>query len=113
MLPLTSYRAYSLKPRHGSLRVIRRSCEDASVLQIFVAALLLRLTIAIIIFAPFLWQLTNFRQSITMPEMLVWWGCFPVLLIALWYAVRFKLRRSLPMLLFTMMFTLAYANLSG
>jgi hypothetical protein len=64
---------------------------------------------AYLLFAPFPWQLTNFRQSITMPEMLVWWCCFPLLLIGLWYALRFKLRESLPILLFTMMLTLAYA----
>src|SRR5215218_2362710 len=64
---------------------------------------------AYLLFAPFPWQLTNFRQSITMPEMFAWWCCFPVLLIGLWYAVRFKLRESLPILLFTMMLTLAYS----
>jgi 4-amino-4-deoxy-L-arabinose transferase-like glycosyltransferase len=64
---------------------------------------------AYLLFAPFPWQLSNLRQTITLPEMLAWWGCIPILLIGLRYAVRFKLRRSLPILLFTTMLTLAYA----
>lgn len=64
---------------------------------------------AYLLFAPFPWQLANLRQAITLPEMLAWWGCFPVLIIGLLYAVRFKLRQTLPILLFTIMLTLAYA----
>jgi hypothetical protein len=64
---------------------------------------------AYLLFAPFPWQLSNLRQAITLPEMLAWWACFPILLIGLRYAVRFKLRETLPILLFTMMLTLAYA----
>ena len=64
---------------------------------------------AYLLFAPFPWQLSNLRQAITMPEMLAWWGCFPLLLVGLRYAVRFKLRQTLPILLFTVMLTLAYA----
>jgi 4-amino-4-deoxy-L-arabinose transferase-like glycosyltransferase len=64
---------------------------------------------AYLLFAPFPWELTNFRQAITLPEMLAWWGCFPILIIGLWYAFKFKFRQSLPILLFTSMLTLAYA----
>lgn len=62
-----------------------------------------------LLFAPFPWQLANLRQAITLPEMLAWWCCFPVLIYGLLYAVRFKLRQTLPILLFTIMLTLAYA----
>lgn len=62
-----------------------------------------------LLFAPFPWQLSNLRQSITLPEMLAWWGCFPFLAVGLLYAVRFKFRQTLPILLFTVMLTLAYA----
>ena len=30
-----------------------------------------------LIFAPFPWQLGSLRQSITLPEMMVWWASFP------------------------------------
>jgi hypothetical protein len=62
-----------------------------------------------LLFAPFPWQLTNLRQSMTLPEMLAWWACFPLLVIGLRYAIRFKLQQSLQILLFTTMLTLAYA----
>lgn len=64
---------------------------------------------AYLLFAPFPWQLSNLRQALTLPEMLAWWCCFPILIIGLLYAVRFKLRQTLPILLFTFMLTLAYA----
>src|SRR6185503_15476701 len=37
-----------------------------------------------LLFAPFPWQLTSLRQSITLPEMIVWWASFPLLILGLW-----------------------------
>ncbi|MDT5269290.1 MAG: hypothetical protein QOH49_1476, partial [Acidobacteriota bacterium] len=34
---------------------------------------------AYLLFAPFPWQLTSLRQSITLPEMVLWWASFPLL----------------------------------
>ena len=34
---------------------------------------------AYLMFAPFPWQATNFRQAITMPEVLIWWAMIPLL----------------------------------
>ena len=39
------------------------------------------LGVVYLLFAPFPWQLTNLRQSITLPEMMVWWGSFPLLVL--------------------------------
>jgi 4-amino-4-deoxy-L-arabinose transferase-like glycosyltransferase len=66
-----------------------------------------------LLFAPFPWQLFNLRQSITMPEMIVWWGAFPLFILGLWYAIKYRLRQVLPILLFTLMLTLAYALVQG
>ncbi|HEV2915756.1 MAG TPA: glycosyltransferase family 39 protein [Pyrinomonadaceae bacterium] len=66
-----------------------------------------------LLFAPFPWQLFNLRQSITLPEMIVWWGAFPIFVLGLWFAIKYRLRQVLPILLFTLMLTLAYALVQG
>ncbi|HEX5707263.1 MAG TPA: glycosyltransferase family 39 protein [Pyrinomonadaceae bacterium] len=66
-----------------------------------------------LLFAPFPWQLANLRQSITLPEMIVWWASFPLLVTGLWFTLKFRLRQALPILLFTTMLTLAYSIFQG
>jgi hypothetical protein len=66
-----------------------------------------------LLFAPFPWQLANLRQSITLPEMLVWWGSFPMLVLGGWFTVKYRLRQALPILIFTTMLTLAYSIFQG
>jgi Dolichyl-phosphate-mannose-protein mannosyltransferase len=66
-----------------------------------------------LLFAPFPWQLESLRQLLTLPEMLVWWGCFPLLVLGLWFAMRHRLREVSPILLFTAMLTLVYSVFQG
>jgi 4-amino-4-deoxy-L-arabinose transferase-like glycosyltransferase len=66
-----------------------------------------------LLLAPFPWQLTNLRQSITLPEMLIWWSLFPLLVLGLWFTLRYRLRQALPILIFTAMLTLAYSIYQG
>ncbi len=66
-----------------------------------------------LLFAPFPWQLINLRQSITLPEMIVWWGAFPLSILGLWFTAKYRLRQVLPILIFTTMLTLAYALVQG
>jgi hypothetical protein len=66
-----------------------------------------------LLFAPFPWQVVNLRQSITLPEMLVWWGSFPLLVLGAYFTVRYRLRQALPILIFTSMLTLAYSIFQG
>ncbi|HEX6046306.1 MAG TPA: glycosyltransferase family 39 protein [Pyrinomonadaceae bacterium] len=66
-----------------------------------------------LLFAPFPWQLASLRQSIALPEMLVWWAAFPLLVLGLWYAVKHRLRQVSPIVLFTTMLTLAYSVFQG
>jgi hypothetical protein len=66
-----------------------------------------------LMFAPFPWQLASLRQSITLPEMVVWWVSFPMLVLGLWYSIKFKLRQISPILIFTTMLTLAYSIFQG
>jgi 4-amino-4-deoxy-L-arabinose transferase-like glycosyltransferase len=66
-----------------------------------------------LLFAPFPWQFTTLRQSITLPEMLVWWFSFPLLVLGLWYSINHRLRQVSPIVLFTTMLTLAYSLFQG
>ena len=66
-----------------------------------------------LLFAPFPWQLVSLRQSITLPEMIVWWGSVPFLVLGFWFAIRYRLRQVSPILIFTSMLTLAYSLFQG
>lgn len=66
-----------------------------------------------LLFAPFPWQVVSLRQSITLPEMVIWWACFPLLILGLWFAIRYRLRMISPVLIFTVMLTLAYSVFQG
>jgi 4-amino-4-deoxy-L-arabinose transferase-like glycosyltransferase len=66
-----------------------------------------------LLFAPFPWQLASLRQSITMPEMMIWWASFPLLCLGLWFTLKHRMRQSLPILIFTLMLTLAYSVFQG
>lgn len=66
-----------------------------------------------LLFAPFPWQLTSLRQSITLPEMILWWASFPLLILGLWFSIRYRLRRISPILIFTVMLSLGYSIFQG
>ncbi len=68
---------------------------------------------AYLMFAPFPWQITSLRQSITLPEMVIWWASFPLLVLGFWYAIKYRLRMISPILTFTVMLTLAYSVFQG
>ncbi|HEX7955449.1 MAG TPA: glycosyltransferase family 39 protein [Pyrinomonadaceae bacterium] len=71
------------------------------------------LGMAYLLFAPFPWQLASLRQSITLPEMTLWWAAFPLLVVGIWFTLSYRLRQALPILLFTAMLTLAYSIFQG
>jgi hypothetical protein len=66
-----------------------------------------------LLFAPFPWQLASLRQSITLPEMLVWWASFPLLILGLWFSIKYRLRQISPILIFTVTLSVAYAIFQG
>lgn len=68
---------------------------------------------AYLMFAPFPWQVTNLRQSITLPEVLLWWAMVPLIISGLWYTIKNRLRKAFPILIFTFMLTLAYSIFQG
>lgn len=68
---------------------------------------------AYLMFAPFPWEMKNFRQSITLPDILLWWTMIPLLIYGLWYTIKHRLRASLPILIFTFLLTLSYSIFQG
>jgi hypothetical protein len=71
------------------------------------------LGLSYLILAPFPWQMASVRQLITLPEMLLWWGSLPFLVLGLWFAIKYKLREVAPILIFTTLLTLTYSILQG
>lgn len=63
--------------------------------------------------APFPWQASNLRQAITIPEVLVWWMMIPFVIIGLIYAVRHRLLNAFPILIFSLLLTVAYSLFQG
>jgi 4-amino-4-deoxy-L-arabinose transferase-like glycosyltransferase len=66
-----------------------------------------------LMFAPFPWDFATLRQTITLPEMIVWWTVFPLLVLGLWYSIKHRLRQVSPIIIFTTMLTLAYSLFQG
>jgi len=66
-----------------------------------------------LIFAPFPWQFGSLRQLITLPEMIVWWCCIPLLVLGLWFTIKHRVRQVAPILIFTVLLTLTYSVLQG
>ena len=66
-----------------------------------------------LMFAPFPWQVSNLRQAITLPEVFVWWALIPIMVYGIWWTVRHRLRAAFPILIFSLMLTLAYSIFQG
>ncbi|HKV36686.1 MAG TPA: glycosyltransferase family 39 protein [Pyrinomonadaceae bacterium] len=66
-----------------------------------------------LLFAPFPWDMATLLQSITLPEMLVWWAAFPLLVLGLYFGLRHRLRQVAPIVIFTTMLTIAYSVFQG
>jgi hypothetical protein len=77
------------------------------------ALLTIPIGILYLLFAPFPWQLGSLRQSLALPEMLVWWASFPMLILGLWFSIRYRLRQMFPILAFTSMISVAYSVFQG
>src|SRR5438067_13662997 len=105
--------------RFGSLETVQRSRADAArsaqsgfgqdvdVSSTSGALSTIPLGIVYLLFAPFPWQLGSLRQSLTLPEMILWWFSFPLLVLGIWFSVRHRLRQMFPILIFTSMLSLA------
>jgi hypothetical protein len=68
---------------------------------------------AYLMFAPFPWEMKNLRQSLTLPDVLLWWAMLPLLVYGMWFSVRHKLRPNIPVFVFCFILTLAYSMFQG
>ncbi|MFT3743917.1 MAG: hypothetical protein QM785_06430 [Pyrinomonadaceae bacterium] len=87
--------------------------EDADVSTASGAISAIPLGFTILMLAPFPWQASNARQAITIPEVLIWWAMLPFLVLGIVYTVRNKLRNAFPILMFSLMLTIAYSVFQG
>ena len=111
--------------RYGNLQTLQRSRldlarsaesgfgRDVDVSTTSGAISTIPMGVLYLLFAPFPWQITSLRQSITLPEMIIWWASFPMLVLGLWFAIKYRLRMISPILIFTVMLTLAYSVFQG
>jgi 4-amino-4-deoxy-L-arabinose transferase-like glycosyltransferase len=65
--------------------------------------------LAYLFFAPFPWAAASLRQSLVLPEMLVWYALLPSFVRGLRYALTSRLRDCLPIVVFALLLTVSYA----
>jgi len=122
-LGVTRYASLSYE-RFGNLETVQRTRVDLATAQSGFgrdvdvstaegALTTIPIGLLYLLFAPFPWQVVSLRQSLTLPEMIVWWVSFPMLILGLWYSIKFRLRMISPILTFTMMLSLAYSVFQG
>ncbi len=111
--------------KYGNLQMVNQSrldqarnaesgfAKDVDVQTTEGALTVIPIGLVYLLFAPFPWQLASLRQSIALPEMIVWWASFPLLVLGWWYALKHRLRHVSPVVLFTTMLTLAYSVFQG
>lgn len=66
-----------------------------------------------LLLAPYPWHVTNLRQALTLPDMMIWWSMIPFLVIGLGYAIRNRLRDAFPILFFSLLLIIAYSLFLG
>jgi 4-amino-4-deoxy-L-arabinose transferase-like glycosyltransferase len=69
--------------------------------------------LAYLLFAPFPWAISGFRQALAVPETLVWYALMPAFARGIIYALRTRLREILPIVVFAVSLTGAYALMQG
>ncbi len=111
--------------RYGTLESVQRSRSDLAVrsdsgfgedLDVSTtegALTAIPVGFAYLMFAPFPWQVTNLRQAIALPETLLWWAMIPLMIAGIIYTIRNRLREAFPILIFSLMLTLAYSIFQG
>ncbi len=87
--------------------------SDANVGTVTGALTVFPVGFAYLMLAPFPWQVTNFRQAVTLPEVFLWWGMLPLALIGLVYTAKNRLRPAAPILIFSTLLTVVYALFQG
>jgi 4-amino-4-deoxy-L-arabinose transferase-like glycosyltransferase len=73
---------------------------------------ILPLGVVYLLFAPFPWTVSNLRQALALPDVLIWYALVPALIRGI-ISARKRLRETMPILVFTTALTLAYGAFLG
>jgi hypothetical protein len=65
-----------------------------------------------LLFAPFPWTIASLRQTLALPDILLWYALVPFLIRGV-VSARIRLRETMPILVFTTALTLAYGAFLG
>jgi len=68
---------------------------------------------AYLMFAPFPWEVNKLNQALILPEVFFWWALIPFMISGLVYTLKNRLRSAIPILLFSLMLTIAYSIFQG
>ena len=63
--------------------------------------------------APFPWQVRTLRAALTVPDILLWWSSIPFLIIGLAFTFKHRLKKAVPIMVFTILLTLSYSLFQG
>ena len=66
-----------------------------------------------LLFAPFPWSISGLRQALVAPETLVWYALMPAFVRGLAFGLKRQFRAVLPIVVFAVSLTLAYALMQG
>jgi 4-amino-4-deoxy-L-arabinose transferase-like glycosyltransferase len=66
-----------------------------------------------LLFAPFPWAVSGLRQALALPETLVWYALMPAFVRGLTLALKRHVRAVLPIVVFAVSLTVAYALMQG
>jgi hypothetical protein len=66
-----------------------------------------------LMFAPFPWDMKNLRQLLTLPDILLWWTMWPLIIYGAIYTLKHKLRPAFPVLIFSTLLTISYSVFQG
>lgn len=77
------------------------------------ALLALPVGLAYLMLAPFPWQITSIRAALTLPDTIIWWISIPFLITGMIYAVRYRFRKNIAIIIFSVTLTLFYSIFQG
>jgi 4-amino-4-deoxy-L-arabinose transferase-like glycosyltransferase len=66
-----------------------------------------------LLLAPFPWAISGVRQALVLPETLVWYALMPAFFKGLTFALKRRFRQVLPIVVFALSLTAAYALMQG
>jgi hypothetical protein len=87
--------------------------SDADISSPAKAIAFLPIGVTYLLLSPFPWQLTSARAAATIPEMLIWWAMIPAIFRGIWLVLKHERERLAPVLVFTVLLTMAYATIHG